>query len=393
MEDVLHELPIVDVDTHFTEPPDFWTSRAPRGWKDRAPRVRKNDQGQEQWVVESDIVLGPVGYCVIRSDGSKANGQVTLDTFDEVHPGAYDARARLDVMDGFGITMQILYPNVLGFTGSFVLNVQDEALRTFCVTAYNDGVADLAADGEGRLHPQAVLPIWDRDAAVRELVRAHDQLGLSGIVITDSPEVWGLPVLSDAHWDPLWAAAQERSVPVNFHIGGGGPMGAVWPGPSSGAWIAAMSTLADMGNMRCITNLIFSGLLDRFPTLRFVSVESGVGWIPFLIECAEYQMEENGVTGLALRPREYFRRQIYASYWFESEVATALDKLGEDNLMFETDFPHPTCLYPAVQEKVRETLGGLPHRVQRKVLFETAARVYGLDVPLQRETASRADPT
>ena len=377
----LDELPIIDVDTHFTEPPDLWTSRAPKALADRVPRVETNDHGREQWVVDRDLVLGPVGYCVIRPDGSKANGQVTLDTFADIHPGASDPKARLEVMDSFGITMQVLYPNVLGFTGSFVMNVEDEALRNFCITGYNDAVADLAAAGEGRLLPQAVLPIWDIEAAVRELVRAHDDLGLTGIVLTDSPEVWGCPVLSDRHWDPLWAAAQERGLPVNFHIGGGGPMGNVWPGPSEGAWIAAMSTLADMGNMRCITNLIFSGLLDRFPALKFVSVESGIGWIPFLIECAEYQMDENGVTGLELRPREYFERQIFASYWFESDIATALSKLGEDNLMFETDFPHPTCLYPEVRAKVHETVGVLEPRVQRKVLYETAARVYNLELP------------
>ncbi|MBM4265423.1 MAG: amidohydrolase [Deltaproteobacteria bacterium] len=381
MERDLDAMPIVDVDTHFTEPPDFWMSRAPASLRDRAPRVERTPDGREQWVVDRDLVLGPVGYCVIRPDGSKANGRVSLDTFAEVHPGASQTAARLAVMDDFGITMQILYPNVLGFTGSFVMNVKDEALRNFCVTGYNDGVAAIQAESGGRLFPQAVLPIWDIDLSVRELERSHDELGLTGIVITDSPEVWGFPMLSEPHWDPLWAAAQERGLPVNFHIGGGGPMGAVWKSPSEGAWIAAMSTLADMGNMRCITNLIFSGLLDRFPKLNFVSVESGVGWIPFLIECAEYQMDENGVKGLGLRPREYFQRQIYASYWFENEIATALDKLGEDNLMFETDFPHPTCLYPGVREKVHQTLGKLEPRVQRKVLYETAARVYGLDVP------------
>lgn len=376
----LEDLPVIDVDTHFTEPPDLWTSRAPAKLIDRAPRVVRNDQGQEQWVVDVDRVLGPVGYCVVRRDGSKGSGRVTLATFEEVHPGASDPQARLAVMDSFGITMQILYPNVLGFTGSFVMNIGDAALRSFCITAYNDAVADLQRSGRGRLFPQAVLPIWDIGEAVAELERAHDRLGLKGVVLTDSPETWGLPHLSDPTWDPLWAAAQERGLPINFHIGGGGSAGDVWPGPSAGAWIAAMSTFAQMGNMRCILNLIFSGLLDRFPSLNFVSVESGVGWIPFLIESAEYQWDENAVTGLELRPREYFQRQIFASYWFENEIGTALEKLGEDNLMFETDFPHPTCLYPEVREKIGQTLGHLAPRIQRKVLFETAARVYGLEI-------------
>jgi predicted TIM-barrel fold metal-dependent hydrolase len=373
-------MPIVDVDTHFTEPPDFWTSRAPAELRDRAPRVESDDRGHEHWVVDRDLVLGPVGYCVIRKDGSKATGRVTLDTFAEIHPGASQARARLRFMDEHGLTMQILYPNVLGFTGSFVMNINDTELRNFCVSAYNDGAADLQQESNGRLLPQAVLPIWDVDLAVAELIRSHEKLGLSGIVLTDSPESWGLPTLSEPHWDPLWSAAQERNLPINFHIGGGGSIGNVWAGMSEARAIATMSTLADLGNMRCVANLIFSGLLDRFPKLDFVSVESGVGWLPFLLELAEYQFDENGVTDLALRPREYFQRQIFASYWFESDVRTAIDKLGEDNVMFETDFPHPTCLYPGIREHVRATLGEMEERVQRKVLYKTAARVYGLTV-------------
>jgi predicted TIM-barrel fold metal-dependent hydrolase len=378
---VLADLPIIDVDTHYTEPPDLWTSRAPAKLRDVAPRVERDDQGRERWVVGRDMILGPVGYCVIRKDGSKANGRVTLDTFAEVHPGASDAKARLRFMDEHGLSMQVVYPNILGFTGSFVMGIQDLELRNFCVTAYNDAIGDLQAESGGRLLPQALLPIWDVELSVKELVRCHEQLGLSGLVITDSPEVWGLPTLSEAHWDPLWSEAQSRRLPVNFHIGGGASIGSLWAGMSEPAAIAAMSSLADMGNMRCIVNLIFSGLLDRYPTLNFVSVESGIGWIPFLIELAEYQVDENGVKGLALRPREYFKRQIYASYWFESDVKNAIEKLGEDNLMFETDFPHPTCLYPGIASKVQQTLADLDPRVQRKVLYETAQRVYNVELP------------
>ena len=147
-----------------------------------------------------------------------------------------------------------------------------------------------------------------------------------------------------------------------------------------GACIATLSTQAFLGNQRCITNLIFSGLLDRFPSLDFVSVESGIGWIPFLLDLCEYQFDENGITSLELRPKQYFDRQIYASYWFEGDAATPIEKLGEDNVMFETDFPHPTCLYPGVKQHVQDTLGGLDPRIQRKVLYQTAERVYNLNV-------------
>jgi uncharacterized protein len=277
--------------------------------------------------------------------------------------------------------MQIVYPNILGFAGHLVMRVEDEELRAFTLRAYNDAGGDMQEQSHGRLFPQAMLPIWDVAAAVAELERAQDQLGLTGIVITDYTDPWGLPPLADPHWDPLWDAAQSRGVPVNFHIGSGAVPVRVWGSYSPARWIAAGSTMSQMSNFMCIVNLITSGLLDRFPRLKFVSVESGIGWLPFMLESLDYQFAENGVDDLKLRPTEYFQRQIYGSYWFEANPAPAIEYLGEDNLMFETDFPHATCLYPRVKETKERSLKGLAPRVQRKLLYETAAKVYQLSLP------------
>ncbi len=381
MDVALAKMPIIDVDAHWSEPPELWTSRAPRKLRERAPRVVRNDEGKDRWLVDIDLEFGPLGYCVIRKDGSKAYGTLCLDTYEELHPGASQAKARLEFMDQHGLTSQILYPNLLGFAGNRIMDIKDPELRNFCVTTYNDGISQFQAEAKGRVFPQALVPFWDMDIAVRELVRCHEELGLTGFTLSDGPENWGLPTLSEAYWDPLWATAQERGLPVNFHIGGGGMTPRVWAGMSEAANIAALSTQAFMSNISCITNLIFSGLLDRYPSLNFVSVESGIGWLPFMLELNEYQYDENGVTNLDLRPREYFQRQLFASYWFETDVKYAVEKLGEDNIMFETDFPHPTCLYPSIQEHVQETLADLEPRVQRKILYETAQRVYHLELP------------
>jgi predicted TIM-barrel fold metal-dependent hydrolase len=379
MDTLLAAMPIIDVDTHYTEHPRLWTDLAPAALKARAPRVQSDANGNQFWVVEEDMQLGTVGYCVIRRDGSKALGTTTLTKLEEMHPGATDPQARLRVMDEQGISRQIMYPNILGFAGSFVMNIKDVPLRNFCVQAYNEHAARMQAETAGRLLPQALLPIWDMDLTVREVIRCHEDYGLTGLVLTDSPELWRLPTLSESYWDPLWSEAQARGLPINFHIGGGASIGNLWAGMDEPTAIAAMSSLADITNMRCLINLIFSGLLDRYPRLKFVSVESGMGWIPFLLELAQYQVGQNGVSGLRLTPLEYFQRQIYASYWFETDVAYAVQRLGPDNLMFETDFPHPACLYPSVQAQVQRSLGGLPEVVQRKILYETAARVYQLE--------------
>jgi predicted TIM-barrel fold metal-dependent hydrolase len=377
----LAQMPIIDIDTHWVEPPDFWTKRAPAGLRDVVPRIERTDAGVDQWVAERGTVLAPVGYCVIRRDASKIHGKLAVDTFEEIHPSASQPKERLRIMDQLGLTFQVLYPNTLGFGAHLVMNMKDPELRDFCLRAYNDGMAEVQAEGEGRLYPQAAVPFWDIDAAVKELERAHDRLGLTGFVITDAPETWGLPTLCDRYYDPLWSVAQERGLPVNFHIGGGFHPGAPWQGWRRPGALACTSSLVYLSNVRCITNLIFSGLLDRFPSLKFVSVESGIGWLPFQLELCEYQYDENAVTHLELRPTEYFQRQIYASYWFEDDAETVIRKLGADNIMFETDFPHPTCLYPSIREKVQQTLGGLAEEVQRKVLYETAASVYQLNVP------------
>ena len=380
MTETISTMPVVDVDSHWTEPPDLWTSRAPAKLRDRVLRVKRNDDGLEQWVIEDGQVMGSVGYCSIRPDGSKTQASIAMDSFDEVHPGAIDVEPRLAYMDEHGLSIQIVYPNILGFAGNLLMRVEDEAHRRFCATAYNDAAAEMQRTSGDRLYPQAMLPFWDVPEAIRELERCQDELGLTGVVLTDCTDDWGLPPLGDRHWDPLWDALQSRGMPVNFHIGGGSGPTKLWgPYPPARAF-AALSTMAQMGNLVCITNLIFSGVLDRFPSLKFVSVESGIGWLPFLIESLEYQYDENGVSDLALRPREYFQRQIYGSYWFEKDPRNAIEALGEDNLMFETDFPHATCLYPGVQETLQRSLEGIETRVQRKLLYETAARVYQIPV-------------
>ena len=380
MESPLDRMPIIDIDTHYTEPSDLWTSRAPAKWKGRVPRIERSGSGRDLWVVEDGVRLGPAGVSVIRRDGSKIYGEFSLKTLDEMTETATDPRARLAAMDELGVYAHIVYPNALGFSGSFLMNVEDPELRNLCAATYNDAVADLQSDGEGRLYPQAVLPFWDVDLAVRELSRCREKLDLRGFTMTDSPQEWGLPCLHDPHWDPLWSLAQHLELPVNFHIGSGKITNPCWEGYELPRQLAVMSVGVIMSNLNCLTNLIFSGLLDRFPALNFVSVESGVGWVPFLLEACEYQMDQNmgpGRCGLKLRPREYFERQIYTSFWFEKEnLGQAIEFLGEDHVMFETDVPHPTCLYPGMREHLHEALDGLETRLQRKVLYETAASLY-----------------
>jgi len=155
-----------------------------------------------------------------------------------------------------------------------------------------------------------------------------------------------------------------------------------WPSHDDDTKLAIGGTLLFIGNARVVVNIICSGMLDRFPELKIVSVESGTGWIPFILEALDYEMDENAPqakAALSLLPSEYFRRQIYATTWFEHRnLAQLIASVGEDNIMFETDFPHPTCLYPEPLKTAAQNMRDLTPSVQRKILGENAAKLYKL---------------
>jgi predicted TIM-barrel fold metal-dependent hydrolase len=231
-----------------------------------------------------------------------------------------------------------------------------------------------------------VLPAWDVAASVTEAERVAG-LGLRGVNLTSDTQDLGAPDLASLEWEPLWDVCADLHLPVHFHIGaslttmtyfGTYP----WESQSEDTKLAIGGTLLFIGNARVVTNIILSGMLERHPTLQMVSVESGVGWIPFILEALDYEMSENApkdLDKLSMLPSEYFKRQLFATFWFEkNNVPALIASVGEDCVLFETDFPHPTCLYPRPLETVADKMSELSPEVQRKVLGENAAKLYRL---------------
>ena len=387
--DLTAGLRVIDCDTHFTEPPDLWTSRAPASMKDRVLRVQRVDGG-DRWVVDEAIDFGPIGSTVIDREGGKVLGKLGLESFADLHEASWNVTARLAFMDRLGIWAQIVYPNAIGFSATQFLRVRDLDLRNLCVRLYNDAIAEWQAESRGRLFPQALLPFWDIPLAVEEARRAVEDLHLTGFAITDRPEAFRMPDYGQPDWAPFFEYIDHVGVPLNFHIGSGAtvapgsPQAPPWPSFGPERHLAVFSTLMFLDNARMLTNLIFSGLFDRYPHLRFVSVESGISWIPFVLEAAEYQFDEMCPTEgplLERRPREYFRDHLYSCFWFEDfGPRHAIEAVGPGNVLFETDFPHPTCLYPRMQEHLESVLQDLEPAVRRRILQDNAVELYGLPV-------------
>ena len=236
------------------------------------------------------------------------------------------------------------------------------------------------------------LPFWDLDATLAEIERCAAN-GHKGIVFTQDPGYFGLPGLTDRYWDPMWASAQEKGLPVNFHIASGDmdlmtpatPRTACtpttrrwacrssWPTPAPSPSSSAVgSAIASRSSTSCPWRAASGGSPSPSPR----STGSG-GTAACALEHPEYE----------LLPSEYFKRQIYGCFWFERDTAlTTIDLIGADNVMYETDFPHPTSMSPgpaSVAQRpddfLESTFAGLDETTLRKILHGNAARIYHLD--------------
>jgi predicted TIM-barrel fold metal-dependent hydrolase len=380
--------PIIDTDTHVTEPPDLWTSRMPKKFGDQVLHVKMHPKHNlEYWFIGDKAVFSAWGSANYGFPG----GSLSIPArCDESHPGAWNAHQRLKYMDETGVLAQVLYPNLGAVTMSMYKRM-DEEVKLGSIRAYNDFIIEFAAAAPDRFAAMAVLPLWDVAASVKEVERAV-KLGHRGVLLSGAPHEHGWPYLSDKAWDPLWAAIRDANVPVSFHAGGGDFADDFL---SAGRYktdgvhanycrSTAMIFLMTSGQ---IADLLMSGVPQRFPELRFAVAETGIGHLNFVLESLDYhykvaQLWKHRPEFKEL-PSETFRKHIFVNYWFERLDQFHIDRLGEDNIMFETDFPHTTCLggRDAVAKALDNGLEAQPERVQDKILFGNAAKLYNIPVP------------
>lgn len=239
----------------------------------------------------------------------------------------------------------MVYPNLLGFhLWAFLKMPRDLALD--CVRAYNDWQVDyLAAPDPDRIIPLMALPVWDVDASAAELERCAAR-GYRGISFGANLENVGLPALRSGAYDAVLARAQDMDLSINFHSGffdqTEKQIGTVMTGGVTDVRDVVQSSLVGvLRSVAAVGEVIMSGLCERYPTLKFASIESGWGAIPFALDFLDWQFQNMGGPSQHrdfLLPSEYFRRQVYTSCWFEHNVEQTIH-LFPENLMFATDSP------------------------------------------------------
>ena len=376
---------IVDCDTHFTEPPDLWTANAPAGLKDKMPHVKRID-GADRWFV-GDKDFGSIGGNVIAKDHNKLLGRLAFQNYDQIIRGSYEVKPRLAEMDAMGVWGQICFQNGGVTQAGSLVALGDDELAITIVRMFNDACADRMKESAGRINCMGTLPYWDKNVLNKEMRRIID-LGVKGIVMPDRPErlserYLGADGKISPFWEEVFDICNATGTPLNFHLNASlDANSAIWDNLGFDQRLPIHALIHHVGCAATMSNFMVSGLLDKYPNLKIGLIESGAGWVPFVLEAMEHQLDEFRTAenrGLKMRPKEYFKKHFWVTFWFESYAPKhMLEAIGADRLLFETDFPHPTSLYPGVQDKLVATLGGYDYETRKRILERNAVGLYNL---------------
>jgi predicted TIM-barrel fold metal-dependent hydrolase len=246
---------------------------------------------------------------------------------------------------------------------------------------YNNAMADFASVDRLRLLTAYQIQLFDIDFAVSEAQRLA-RSGARCVQITPFPSEAGLPDVHDRRYDPLWAALSEAGITVLNHLDVKSSLWDVFrrdPTPQKGIFTA----MPCVALAEPIAFWILTGTLERFPKLKVILVEPGLGWLPFFFETVlDARMHQHyEFPGVNLLPSEYFKRQMGATFMYEPNgLAAAYRFFGPDCLYWSTDFPHPATCWPNSRTVVAEQFAkaAIPEADRRKILSENAVRTFGL---------------
>ena len=392
------EIPkIISVDDHLVEPAHLWQTWLPEKFKAAGPRVERRGIGSMKHIgggtyEQTFTDDGPQADCWIYEDLVYINkrhvaavgferdlmGMLPI-TYDEMRPGCYEPKARLADMDMNWVDKSLNFPTFPRFCGQTFSEGKDKDLGLACVQAYNDfTIEEWCGDSDGRLIPLALIPLWDAELAAAE-VRRNAERGCRAVCFSEIPAHLGLASIHSGFWDPFFRACEETQTVINMHIGSSSRM----PATSADAPNAVAASLSFNNAMASMSDWMFSGKLVQFPGLTLAYSEGQMGWIPYILERADDVWRDHrawaGVKDLVPEPPStYYYSNIYCCFFKDRHGLANLDIIGEDNVTFETDYPHTDSTWPDTKALAEEMFAGLSQPLVDKIVRGNAARMLHL---------------
>jgi predicted TIM-barrel fold metal-dependent hydrolase len=378
---------LISADSHVVESPDLWQKWLAPEYHDRAPKLVKDSAGGDAWQYRPGTPPVPLGLVTTYPGRTYEAFRWEGATYAKVNAGAWNGAARLREQDEDGVQAEVLYPSQR--TMRHYMLDDDDDFHLAGIRAYNDWMAKefMAADPK-RLIGLAQMPNLGVEKAIAEMKRAHG-LGMRGVILSSWPA--GAASISRED-DAFWTEAERLGMPVSIHLGTVSKAAAK-PATTTGRFeptglltsgqktVASYST-AGMDSMPpIISETIFSGLFDRFPGLRFISVEAGAGWVPFLLEQMDDRWWRNrhwAKVELAKLPSEYFRSNWRLTFVQDFYGVRNRHDVGVECMMWSTDYPHHICDWPYSRKIASEMFAGVPEHERDRICAGNASELYGL---------------
>jgi predicted TIM-barrel fold metal-dependent hydrolase len=376
---------LVSADSHVAEPADLWTTRLDRQFRDRAPHLVSNEDG-DAYVIPGVSESGSlVGLTATKEKYTNPDARFGVNgRWADVPEGAYDPVARAAELDRESIEAEILYPTI----GLSLFGIRDSELRRACFTAFNDWLAEHCAGARTRLFGVAMITTDDIDRGVAELERCVG-MGLPGAMISigqQSGESYG-----DARFEKFWSAAEGLGVPVSLHVAA-----------TETSWQNTGSMFVDFAcvftpTMYAVTSMIFSGLFDRHPKLKVLSVENDASWPLAVLERMDDRWIHDrlwapvmGQRGAAITsgrtPSQIFHDHVACTFMRDRTAIVSREIIGRQNLMWGADFPHFDGAWPHSARILERQFDGVPLEDQVAIGRNNAIKWYNL--PLEPASVS-----
>jgi len=365
---------VVDTDAHQMEPTRIWEQYIDQRYKSAAPRLGRTGAGRSTMMVEDEALTAEEGKYPMAAPEFLAAADRAMKRFEKTKNAGYSAAARLGDMDEEGVDIQILYPTVGG--QMLGREFRDTELLAACCRSYNDWCVEYCSAAPERLRWAAMLPMQDVEKAIAEARRAA-QNGAVGFFVRPNP-VKGRNLHHRDNW-PLFAEIERLGKPISIHDSGSPRI------PSYGDRMETHTSGHILAHpfeaMSAMAGLIWFGVFEHFPRFTVVHVEADAGWAPYWVQRMEQHWDFSGNAEhpeMKMRPTGYFKRNIYvACRADEMTLKSALELLGDDNFVWNTDYPHPDGTWPWALTKLDEQ--PIAASSKRKILWDNPARAFHLN--------------
>ena len=373
----------ISADCHIDLPmlaPDFFTSNASAALKGRMPYVTDGPDGPF-WTCKNGGSfgllngVGPAGQKLVPGQNYRVDVMAATGLYEDGakgHRHPTDPALRAKDMQRDGVDAEVIF----GILGA-ATRLNDPVAANEMFRIYNDWLVDFCKHDPARFIGLACLPYGDIDAAVKEIHRVA-KLGLRGLELSCS---WDMEPMWHPVWEPLWKAVHEVNLPLHFHT-----FPAIAPnvldkatGQSRRAAFFTVVSGFQMNLVNILAAVIGAAVLERYPNVRISFGESGIGWIPYVLDRMDFEWEDRfRDLGLTMKPSDYWRRQCKGTFQFDRIGTKLIEEMGVETLMWGSDYPHPDGVWPQSSRYIQEQFGHLPADVVHKITCENAGKFYGL---------------